>query len=217
LPSAISQGPETRIASLRKSDYIGTIGQITAIVSELVGAFNFGNNMTGQQISVCAEDIAKDYYYYSLDDLRLCFSMARKGDLVLPEKLFRLDQSVVFQFLALYDQERQKEKRKLDQQKQSDNNIYDTLGSEPVIGIIKEVADKLSIREMPAAEPRTRTTDAFSKMCHEEFDALWLNPKTRWPTFKESVRAVTYHGKAMQITEYMGHRLMEVTNGPDNE
>jgi hypothetical protein len=213
LRSVLQASPESKIAVLRKSDMPRTVGAVSLLVSELVAAFNFGGNMSAQQIAVCAADIVEEFYYFSLDDIALCFRMARKGDLIPPDKLFRLDQSVVFQFLALYDKERVKEKRKLDQQKQDQNNIYDTLGSEPVLGIIKEVADKLSIKEAPEYEPRTRTTDAFSRMCHEEFDALWNDQQLSLG----QVRIVSYQDKDMTITEYMGARLMEVTQGPDGE
>jgi hypothetical protein len=74
------------------------------ILNNLVDFFNVGNSMSAKQVTATAEMIADDYGYLKIDDLRLCFNRAKKGEF---GPVYRMDGNIILSWIGQYVKERE--------------------------------------------------------------------------------------------------------------
>lgn len=69
------------------------------MIADLCKAFNVSVNMDKEQIEMAAEMIAQDFYYFSLQDIRLAFDLIKREHY---GKVFRIDPSYIISILHRY-------------------------------------------------------------------------------------------------------------------
>jgi len=186
---------------------------VGVILANFIRTVNMGGNMSAEQISQCANDIVEDFFFYSLDDIDLCFRLVRTGKLKLEKAPYRMDQIVIFEYLHAYDQARFKAKREMDQKQQDLNNIYDIMQSGPLNKILHEVTDKLKVKEeRPVFVPKPRPNIEIE--LEKEFDELWIVQGKRTYT---GWNIVDYKDRPMYVLEYKAARLVELLNESQTE
>ena len=85
-------------------------------LKEVRDFFNVGKNLSNPQITITAELIMSQYWYFKIEDIKLCLRRA-----MMREKLFdRLDGNIILGWFRDYDDERTEEAMKL-----SHNREYD--------------------------------------------------------------------------------------------
>jgi hypothetical protein len=95
----------TAIASISKqTDEFQTNALLYFIVEDLVNFFNVKMTMDVEQINQTVALLREEYYHFSIEDLKLCFSNAKKGHY---GKLYdRIDGAVILDWLHEYDRQR---------------------------------------------------------------------------------------------------------------
>lgn len=119
-----------------------------ALLTEFAGSLNIDKNMNATQLNVCAEDLTEsnEFYMLRMEDFKLCFKWARQGK--YGEFYNRLDQPMIFGFLRKYMGERDSAiARKRDAEQ--GNYMQEVFQSDVMKGILKDVTDKLTIKEEP--------------------------------------------------------------------
>jgi hypothetical protein len=90
------------------SKLVGTNGKIAikAIIllalTELADFFNVGKNLSQAQLSLTADLIIERFYYFKLEDIKLCFHRAMANEQVFD----RLDGNIIMRWLREYDKSR---------------------------------------------------------------------------------------------------------------
>jgi hypothetical protein len=147
-----------------------SIAILTLLIDNINDFFNVVRPMNPAQIVDTSKLILQDYYFYKPEEFKLCFDRAKKGQY---GKVFdRIDGSIIFEWLRLYDSERsiefeqQRIKEKSEIQKTEVTINYDQL---------KELA-KNRIETKKTTETPER--DSFQK----HIDNLF----TLWHGFNES-------------------------------
>ena len=87
---------------------------MSIIINDLVKSFNLGQTMSDEQVGDLINDIIDQYYFLNIEDFRLCFNNAKNGR--YDKGIFRLDASVVLNWLNRYTNDRLNE---------ADNQSYD--------------------------------------------------------------------------------------------
>jgi hypothetical protein len=80
------------------------VSALILILNNLVDFFNVGNSMSAKQVTATAEMIAEDYGYLKIDDLRLCFNRAKKGEF---GPVYRMDGNIILSWIGQYMKERE--------------------------------------------------------------------------------------------------------------
>lgn len=74
------------------------------VLNDLINFFNVGKSMSAVQVAQTADLVIEEFYYLKPDDLKLCFTKAKKGAY---GKLYdRIDGQIILEWLRQYDQER---------------------------------------------------------------------------------------------------------------
>lgn len=74
------------------------------VLNDLINFFNVGKSMSAVQVAQTADLVIEEFYYLKPDDLKLCFTRAKKG--VYGRLYDRIDGQVILEWLRQYDQER---------------------------------------------------------------------------------------------------------------
>ena len=156
--------------------------------------------MNGMQIEFCAEQIMKDKYFYSLEDIQLCLDRGAIG--AYGTIYNRIDPATILAWFPLYDQERQVIVRAKKTAEQEANNIYEMFQHPQVQEAIQQAADKLKIEEAPAQEAKRSKPSRFEQMLMDEYDEL--------PTWDNDMRFRVYNNKPYQFTEFRKERYREL-------
>jgi hypothetical protein len=180
-----------------------------ALLTKFSHLLNVDRNMNNNQLIHCAEALVESNEFYMLryEDFETCFDTALSGK--YGEFYNRLDEPMVFGFVRKYMLERDAAiARKRDNEHAS--NIYEVVQTGPVYEILKEVSDKLSIKETPEPAKIERKMD-LGQLFLQEWDKL--------PT-KENGGVIfrIYNGiEFFAVNDYLSCRLLEVSEQLKNE
>ena len=180
-----------------------TITMLTKLLSDFTSVLNLHINMSSAQIVTCAEDLVEsnEFYMLRIEDYSVFFKMARSLELGKIE--YSMDQTKIFAMLRLFCEQRDKAiARKRDNEHAA--NIYEVVQTGPVYEILKEVSDKLSIKETPEPVKTERKMD-LGQLFLQEWDKL--------PT-KENGGVIfrIYNDiEFFAVNDYLSCRLLEVS------
>jgi hypothetical protein len=177
------------------------LGVLVALMDECQQYFNLQQPMNAQQLMLTAELIMEEYYYLRIEELRMCFRMAMKGE--FGPVYNRIDGQVFFEWIMKYMPKRQLITDRMKQEQQTTNNIYEIFQHPQVMQAMNDVYDKMPHKEAPAQEPQ-RQVNAFEQQLLTEFDAL--------PEWVENKWFRLYKNRPFQFTEYRKERYMEEIN-----
>lgn len=96
-------------------------------LKEVRDFFNVGKNLSNPQITITADLIMSQYWYFKIEDIKLCLRRA-----MCKEKLFdRLDGNIILGWLSEYDSERTEEAMRISENEESRlrNNIQPSPGA----------------------------------------------------------------------------------------
>ena len=176
------------------------IGVLVALMDECQQYFNLQQPMNAQQLLLTAELIIEKYYYLRIEELRVCFRMAMKGE--FGPVYNRIDGQVFFEWILKYMPIRGNVTTRMLQEQQSNNNIYEMFQHPQVMEAMQQAADKLSIKEEPVREVKRENPPAIEIALMREYDAL--------PTWDNDMRFRVYKNKPYQFTEYRQERYKEL-------
>lgn len=176
------------------------IGVLVALMDECQQYFNLQQPMNAQQLLLTAELIIEKYYYLRIEELRVCFRMAMKGE--FGPVYNRIDGQVFFEWILKYMPIRGNVTTRMLQEQQSNNNIYEMFQHPQVMEAMQQAADKLSIKEEPAREVKRENPPAIEIALMREYDDL--------PTWDNDMRFRVYKNKPYQFTEYRKERYREL-------
>lgn len=84
-------------------------------LKEVRDFFNVGKNLSNTQVTITAELIMSQYWYFKIEDIKLCLRRA-----MFKEKLFdRLDGNIILGWFMEYDAERTEEAMRISDQRES--------------------------------------------------------------------------------------------------
>lgn len=176
------------------------LGVLVALMDECQQYFNLQQPMNPQQLMLTAELIMEEYYYLRVEEFRICFRMAMKGE--YGPVYNRIDGQVFFEWIRKYFSKRDAVTNRMVKDQQSSNNIYEMFQHPQVVEAIQQTADKLKIQEAPAQEAQRRSPSKFEQMLMDEYDAL--------PTWDNDMRFRVYNNRPYQFTEYRKERYREL-------
>lgn len=96
---------------------LAIIGQIAAMILQTAKFINLNLNMDEDQAAETAALLLKKYPIESLEDVHLCLDMAKMGDF---GKIYRLDGTIIFEWMAQYLDRKYQEKEKILAEKYKD-------------------------------------------------------------------------------------------------
>jgi hypothetical protein len=178
------------------------LGVVVALMDECQQYFNLQQPMTPQQLMLTAELIMEEYYYLRVEEFRLCFRMAMKGE--YGPVYNRIDGQIFFEWIRKYFSKRDAVTDRMVKDQQSNNNIYEMFQHPQVLEAIQQTADKLKIEEAPAREVKRSEVSAFEQKLMAEYDAL--------PQWNNDMRFRVYKNTPYQFNEYRKERYMEEIN-----
>lgn len=180
-----------------------TTSKMLALLTKFSHLLNVDRNMNNNQLIHCAEDLvdSNEFYMLRMEDFQTCFDTALSGK--YGEFYNRLDEPMIFGFLRKYMLERDAAiARKRDTEQ--NNSIYDIVNSGPVYDILKEVSDKLTIKEAPEPVKFERKQD---------LGQLFLSEWDKLPT--KDVGGIKYKiykdYEFFAVNDYLSARLMELS------
>ena len=176
------------------------IGVLVALMDECQQYFNLQQPMNAQQLLLTAELIIEKYYYLRIEELRVCFRMAMKGE--FGPVYNRIDGQVFFEWILKYMPIRGNVTTRMLQEQQSNNTIYEMFQHPQVMEAMQQAADKLSIKEVPAREIKRENPPAIEIALMREYDAL--------PTWDNDMRFRVYKNKPYQFNEFRKERYREL-------
>ena len=173
---------------------------LIALMDECQQYFNLQQPMSPQQLMLTAELIMEEYYYLRVEEFKMCFRMAMKGE--YGPVYNRIDGQVFFEWIRKYFNKRDAVTDRMVKDQQSNNNIYEMFQHPQVQEAIQTAADKLKIEEAPAQETKRTSPSRFEQMLMDEYDAL--------PTWDNDMRFGVYNNRPYQFTEYRKERYREL-------
>ena len=176
------------------------LGVVVALMDECQQYFNLQQPMNKQQLLLTAELIMEKYYYLRVEELRMCFRMAMKGE--FGPVYNRIDGQVFFEWILKYMPTREGVTTRMQKEQQSNNNIYEMFQHPQVVDAIQQAADKLKIEQAPEPEAKRATPSRFEQMLMDEYDEL--------PTWDNDMRFRVYNNRPYQFTEFRKERYREL-------
>jgi len=178
------------------------LGVLVALMDECQQYFNLQQPMNAQQLMLTAELIMEEYYYLRIEELRMCFRMAMKGE--FGPVYNRIDGQVFFEWIVKYMPKRQLITDRMKQEQQSNNNIYDVFAHPQMNEAMKDVVTKLDAKMLqePVKEIIRGKPSELEVALMREYDELpqWVNDQ----------RFRLYKNKPFQFTEYRYERYREL-------
>ncbi len=176
------------------------LGVLVALMDECQQYFNLQQPMNPQQLMLTAELIMEEYYYLRVEEFRICFRMAMKGE--YGPVYNRIDGQVFCEWIRKYFNKRDAVTNRMVKDQQSTNNIYEMFQHPQVVDAIQQAADKLKIAEAPAQDVKRATPSRLEQMLMDEYDCL--------PTWDNDMRFRVYNNRPYQFTEYRKERYREL-------
>jgi hypothetical protein len=176
------------------------LGVLVALMDECQQYFNLQQPMNPQQLMLTAELIMEEYYYLRVEEFRLCFRMAMKGE--YGPVYNRIDGQIFFEWIRKYFSKRDAVTNRMVKDQQSSNNIYEMFQHPQVVDAIHQAADKLKIEQASVQEAKDRKPSEFEQKLIDEYDAL--------PFWEENNRFRLYKKTPFQFTEYRMWRYREL-------
>jgi hypothetical protein len=178
------------------------LGVLVALMDECQQYFNLQQPMNAQQLMLTAELIMEEYYYLRIEELRMCFRMAMKGE--FGPVYNRIDGQVFFEWIVKYMPKRQLITDRMKQEQQSNNNIYEIFAHPQMNEALNDVVQKIEERKMqePVKEIIRGKPSELEVALMREYDELpqWVNDQ----------RFRLYKNKPYQFTEYRYERYREL-------
>lgn len=173
---------------------------LIAMMDECQQYFNLQQPMTPQQLMLTAELIMEEYYYLRVEEFKICFRMAMKGE--FGPVYNRIDGQVFFEWIRKFFSKRDAVTTRMVKDQQSSNNLYEMFQHPQVMEAMQQAADKLSIREQVIDNVNRPKPNELEQMLLDEYDALqnWDN----------DMRFRVYKNKPYQFTEYRKERYREL-------
>jgi len=178
------------------------LGVLVALMDECQQYFNLQQPMNAQQLMLTAELIMEEYYYLRIEELRVCFRMAMKGE--FGPVYNRIDGQVFFEWIVKYMPKRQLITDRMKQEQQSNNNIYDIFTHAQMAEAMQDVVTKIDAKmlQVPAQEPTRDKPSQLEVALMREYDAL--------PQWDNDMRFRVYKNKPYQFTEFRMERYREL-------
>jgi len=178
------------------------LGVLVALMDECQQYFNLQQPMNAQQLMLTAELIMEEYYYLRIEELRMCFRMAMKGE--FGPVYNRIDGQVFFEWIVKYMPKRQLITDRMKQEQLSNNNIYELFAHPQMTEALNDVVQKIEERksEVPAQEPKRDNPSQLEITLMREYDAL--------PQWDNDMRFRVYKNKPFQFTEFRMERYREL-------
>lgn len=173
---------------------------LIALMDECQQYFNLQQPMSPQQLMLTAELIMEEYYYLRVEEFKICFRMAMKGE--YGPVYNRIDGQVFFEWIRKFFSKRDAVTTRMVKDQQTSNNIYEMFQHPQVVDAIQQAADKLKIQEAPAQEAKRTSPSKFEQMLMDEYDSL--------PTWDNDIRFRVYNNRPYQFTEYRKERYREL-------
>ncbi len=176
------------------------LGVLVALMDECQQYFNLQQPMNPQQLMLTAELIMEEYYYLRVEEFRICFRMAMKGE--YGPIYNRIDGQVFFEWIRKYFTKRDAVTARMVKDQQANNNIYEMFQHPQIMEAMQQAADKLSIKEEPVREVKRENPPPLEIALMREYDAL--------PQWDNDMRFRVYKNKPYQFTEYRQERYREL-------
>lgn len=178
------------------------LGVLVALMDECQQYFNLQQPMNAQQLMLTAELIMEEYYYLRIEELRVCFRMAMKGE--FGPVYNRIDGQVFFEWIVKYMPKRQLITDRMKQEQQSNNNIYELFNHPQMTEALNDVVTKIDAKmlQVPAQEPKREQPSQLEIALMREYDAL--------PQWDNDMRFRVYKNKPYQFTEFRMERYREL-------
>ena len=195
-----------QLSVMRMVDKAATEIAVAYLIAKLCKRINVVRNMNADQISECAKTIVADYWLLTYDDIALALDMGYKNKFS-DDKLAvfdRMDESIILRWLMVYDGIRTQRYR----QHQAPASVYGLVATDPVYTIVKQVADKLSIKEQTERDlaPKPERKPDIYQLCMNEFDKLCRAA----PVANASIPMAMYNGKPVDLAGYVDIRVVEM-------
>lgn len=182
------------------------LGVLVALMDECQQYFNLQQPMNAQQLMLTAELIMEEYYYLRIEELRVCFRMAMKGE--FGPVYNRIDGQVFFEWIMKYMPKRQLITDRMKQEQQSNNNIYDIFTHQQMADALNDVVAKMESKKwhdanaQPEPNPKREQPSQLEVALMREYDAL--------PQWDNNPRFRVYNNKPYQFTEFRMERYREL-------
>ena len=176
------------------------LGVLVALMDECQQYFNLQQPMNPQQLMLTAELIMEEYYYLRVEEFRICFRMAMKGE--YGPIYNRIDGQVFFEWIRKYFTKRDAVTTRMVKDQQANNNIYEIFQHPQIMEAMQQAADKLSIKEEPVREVKRENPPPLEIALMREYDAL--------PQWDNNIHFRVYKTKPYQFTEYRQERYREL-------
>ena len=156
--------------------------------------------MNSDQITFAAEHLVQEKWMYSLEDIQMCLDRGAAG--MYGTIYNRLDLSVINEWVAKFEYERQSHIHNMQREEQTNNNIYDIFQHPQLAEALQQVSDKLLIKEVPVREIKRSKASNLEQLIMDEYDELAL--------WGEDVAFRLYNNLPYQFTEYRKERIREL-------
>jgi hypothetical protein len=182
-------------------------------VTELVESFNIGKTMNAMQVAFTVEAIKTDYYFLKIEELKFCFTEAKKGRYGIMYD--RIDCAVICEWIGKYLETRMElsYKHNIEEQKKyitGENKIGEVL-------VKMNVEFKVDAKKIEKKIPRALTEQEilinnilkeFDIIFSKEEDELFKNGKKK----PMGTRFISYKNKTVNQSEYLECRISEITD-----
>jgi hypothetical protein len=176
------------------------LGVLVALMDECQQYFNLQQPMNPQQLMLTAELIMEEYYYLRVEEFRICFRMAMKGE--YGPVYNRIDGQIFFEWIRKYFSKRDAVTTRMVKDQQSNNNIYEMFQHPQIMDAMQQAADKLKMKEEPVREVKRENPPQIEIALMREYDAL--------PQWDNNIHFRVYKTKPYQFTEYRQERYREL-------
>lgn len=192
----------SKIALLRKIDRNETKMKIAMLISRCCAMLNIEKNMNADQINFAAEHIVQEKWIYSLEDIQYCLDRGAAG--MYGTIYNRLDLSILNEWIAKFEQERQSHITAMKTEDQQNNNIYEIFNHPKMTEAMQDVVTKIDAKmlQVPAQEPTREQPSQLEIALMREYDAL--------PQWNDDMRFRVYKNKPYQFTEFRMERYREL-------
>lgn len=187
---------------------------LVLLLTDVIDFFSVGKSMSDGQVAETIKLILKEFFYFKIDDFKLCFDRAKTGKY---GKVYdRIDGNIIFEWLELYDFERLEEIERI-RTDQHEKIIKEDLSAgwteESKQMISKIVSSFEQVKKEISIEPRIlkKQTDAdriiqswlkkFDSICYKQLK--WIRNEKGDPVG----RFIKISGKMLDMNQYLKYKL----------
>ena len=158
----VFKAPSTEISVIKKEFGLTKTRAILSlfIINDVVKMFNIGKGMNDVQIATLVDDIIRNFFYFKVEDFKLCFQNARMRKSVYD----RLDGNVILEWLREYDIQRAEvsEQYAINECKQLENSVSITY--EDYLSNLRERLESGDFEAKEALERALEIKSVFEKL-----------------------------------------------------